>query len=86
MLLFSGIQYMSHLSKRSTIYFDPAIHKALRLKSAETSRSLSDLVDEALRLAITEDQADLEDYNKRKDEPVLTYEEMLAELKRHGKI
>lgn len=39
---------MSHLTKRSTNYFDPAIHKALRLKSAETSRSLSELVDEAL--------------------------------------
>ncbi|GJL75076.1 ribbon-helix-helix domain-containing protein [Nitrosomonas sp.] len=77
---------MSHLSKRSTIYFDPAIHKALRIKSAETSRSLSELVDEALRLVITEDQADLNDNNQRKDEPVISYEEMLAELKQHGKI
>ena len=77
---------MSHLSKRSTIYFDPAIHKALRIKSAETSRSLSELVDEALRLVITEDQADLNDYHQRKDEPVISYEEMLTELKQHGKI
>lgn len=77
---------MSHVSKRSAIYFYPAIHKTLRLKFAETSRFLSELVDEALRLVITEDQADLNDYNERNDESAISYEEMLAELKQHGKI
>ncbi|TXH49230.1 MAG: ribbon-helix-helix domain-containing protein, partial [Cellvibrionales bacterium] len=47
---------MSALSKRSTVYFDPSIHQALRLKAASTQVSLSELVDEAVRLLMREDQ------------------------------
>ena len=77
---------MSNLSKRSTIYFDPSIHQALKIKSVTSSRSVSELVDEALRQLMNEDQEDLEAYAQRKDEPDINYEELLNDLKQHGKI
>ena len=77
---------MSSLSKRSTIYFDPSIHQALKIKSVTSSRSVSELVDEALRQLMNEDQEDLEAYAQRKDEPDINYEELLNDLKQHGKI
>ena len=77
---------MSNLSKRSTIYFDPSIHQALKIKSVTSSRSVSELVDEALRQLMNEDQEDLESCAKRKDEPDISYEELLNDLKQHGKI
>ncbi len=77
---------MSNSSKRSTIYFEPEIHQALRLKAALTHRSLSDLVNEAVRSILREDQEDLEAYDKRIAEPTMTYEELLNDLKAHGKL
>ena len=77
---------MSNLSKRWTIYFDPSIHQALKVKSVTSSRSVSELVDEALRQLMNEDQEDLEAYAQRKDEPDINYEELLNDLKQHGKI
>jgi len=77
---------MSELSKRSTIYFDPAIHQALKLKAASTDTSVSDLVDEAVRLLMQEDQEDLEAIGNRVDEPTVSYEVLLKDLKKHGKI
>lgn len=77
---------MSNLSKRSTIYFDPMIHKAIKIKSAELSSSVSEIVDEALRLFMAEDQSDLEAYSNRKEEPLISYEELLKDLKKHGKL
>lgn len=47
---------MTTLSKRSTIYLDSALHKALRIKSLETSRSMSELINEAVKQALSEDQ------------------------------
>ena len=77
---------MGILSKRSTIYFDPAIHQALKLKSASTDVSVSELVDEAVRLLMLEDQEDLESIADRVSEPVMSYETLLSDLKKHGKI
>lgn len=77
---------MSNLSKRSTIYFDPAIHQALKVKSVISSRSVSELVDEAIRQVMVEDQEDLETYDHRSEEPEISYEELLNQLKQHGKI
>ena len=77
---------MSELSKRSTIYFDPSIHQALRLKSATTHLSLSELVNEAVRLFMREDQEDLEAVAKRAKEPEISYEALLNDLKKHDKI
>ena len=77
---------MSELSKRSTVYFEPDLHRALRIKAAATYRSLSEIVNEALRLALREDQADLAAFEERAAEPSLTYEELLNDLKVHGKL
>ncbi len=77
---------MKILPKRATIYFPPALHRVLRLKAAETSHSISDIVNEAVSSALAEDLADLESFKVREKEPVLSYEAALAELKRNGKI
>ena len=77
---------MSELSKRSTVYFDPAIHRALRIKAASTNRSLSELVNEAVREALREDREDLEAFEERVAEPTISYEELLDDLKAHGKL
>jgi hypothetical protein len=73
-------------SKRSTIYLDPDLHKALRLKAVETSRSLSDLVNEAVRESLSEDVEDHEAFEKRVSEPLISYDEMLKRLKKNGRI
>ena len=74
------------LHKRTTIYFPSAVHRVLRLKAAETSQSISNLVNEAVSGALAEDLADLEAFKMRENEPMLSYEAALAELKRNGKI
>lgn len=77
---------MSDLSIRSTVYFDPDVHQALKLKAASTDLSVSELVDEAVRLLMNQDQQDLEAIAGRIEEPVVSYETLLNDLKKHGKI
>jgi hypothetical protein len=77
---------MSDLSKRSTVYFDPVIHQALRMRAAATHTSLSELIDEAARLLMREDQEDLEAIADRVNEPAISYEALLKDLKKNGKI
>lgn len=77
---------MSTSTKRSTIYFDPAIHRALRLKAAETDRSISDLVNDAVKAALAEDAEDLAAFEERASEPNLPFEDVVKALKRSGKI
>ena len=77
---------MSNLSKRSTIYFEPSIHQALKLKAAVSDLSISDIVDEAVRLLMREDQEDLSAFTERANEPEISYEALLDDLKKHGKI
>jgi len=77
---------MATPSKRATIYLDPAIHKALKLKAIETSRSISDLVNEAIREALAEDAEDLTAFEERANEPLLSYDAMVKALKRDGRI
>ena len=74
------------MNKRATVYFDPDIHKALRLRAANTERSISDIVNEAVRQALSEDQEDLAAYDERIAEPTITYQALLDDLKAHGKI
>lgn len=69
---------------RSTVYLDPDLHQALRLKSAHSRRSMSDLVNEALRQSLREDQEDLTAVRVRAKEKTLGYEEFLAKLKADG--
>jgi hypothetical protein len=77
---------MSETVKRSTIYFRPGLHRALRIKAAETQRTLSDLVNDAVQTALREDEEDLSAFDERANEPTLTYETLLKDLKAHGKI
>lgn len=74
------------MNKRSTIYFEPELHKALRIKAANTERSISDLVNDSVRQALREDQQDLAAFEERAAEPTITYEALLEELRVHGKI
>lgn len=73
-------------SKRATVYFDPELHKAIRIKAAHTHRSVSEIVNDAVRLALREDEEDLADFENRVAEPVISYEALLKDLKAHGKI
>jgi hypothetical protein len=77
---------MATEAKRVTVYFNPDLHKALRLKSFETSRSVSDIVNEAVREALSEDAEDLSAFDERADEPLISYEEMVKRLKEDGRI
>ena len=77
---------MNETTKRSTIYFEPELHRALRLKAAHTHVSVSNLVNDAVRAALREDQEDLAAFEDRINEPVLSYEALLNELKAHGKL
>jgi hypothetical protein len=80
------VMTMSEAAKRSTVYFSPDLHRALRIKAAHTQRTVSDLVNDAVRMALREDQEDLAAFAERQEEPVMTYEELLKDLKAHGKI
>lgn len=77
---------MSTLSKRSTVYFEPKIHQALKIRAASSHLSISEIVDEAVRVLMSEDQEDLEAFSKRVNEPEISYEVLLSDLKKHGKI
>jgi hypothetical protein len=77
---------MKNNPTRSTIYFEPDLHHALRIKAAHTQLSLSRLVNDAVRQALQEDQEDLEAFDERVNEPLISYEELLKDLRKHGKI
>ena len=77
---------MATSAKRATVYFDPLLHKALKLKSVETSKSISDLVNEAVREALAEDAEDLAAFEQRADEALISYDEMVKRLKKDGRI
>lgn len=69
---------------RSTIYLSPELHQALRLKSAQSRRSMSDIVNDALRQALREDEEDFSAIRSRGREKALGYEDFLAKLKADG--
>jgi plasmid stability protein len=71
-------------SIRSTVYLEPALHQALRIKAAATRRSMSEIVNEAIRTALSEDEEDLVAFADRAAEPTLSYEAFLAQIKADG--
>ena len=77
---------MSELSKRATVYFDPALHHALRIKAADTQRSLSEVVNDAVRMALREDAEDLAAFEERVAEPTISYEALLKDLEANGRL
>ncbi len=70
--------------KRATIYFDEGLHKALKLKAAEGSSTVSDLVNEAVRESLAEDLDDLQAFADRKSEPTVDFETFLKTLRTDG--
>ena len=77
---------MKTSQKRATIYFDADLHRALRLKAAETDQSVSDLVNRAVKLTLAEDVEDLAAFEARANEPNLPFEDVLKDLRQRGKI
>jgi hypothetical protein len=75
---------MPKLTKKATIYFEPSVHKALRVKAAEESRSISDIIHEALSVLFTEDSEDIADFDTRIGEPNIGYDEFVQSLKADG--
>ncbi|MCX6574924.1 MAG: CopG family transcriptional regulator [Candidatus Aminicenantes bacterium] len=77
---------MKNQLKRSTVYLDAELHRALKIKAAETEYSVSELVNEAVRNALAEDAIDLAAIEERKNEPRLAFEDVLKKLKKDGRI
>jgi len=73
-------------ARRATVYLDPALHRALRVKAAETDQSVSDIVNEAVKQALAEDGEDLAAFRARAKEPNLAFEAVLKDLRRRGKL
>ena len=73
-------------ARRATVYLDPDLHRALRVKAAETDQSISDLVNSAVRQTLTEDAEDLATSRSRAKEPNLDFESVLKDLRRRGKL
>lgn len=73
-------------TKRSTIYFEPDVHRALRLKAAAMDVSISDVVNDAVKQTLSEDASDLEAFEKRRREPELDFEDVVRAMRRSGKI
>ena len=76
---------MSEL-RRATVYLDPEIHRALKLKAASTDQSMSEMVNDAVRLALAEDAEDLEAFDDRVSEPDIDFDSFVKSLRRSGKI
>ena len=77
---------MATPAKRATVYFDPIIHKALKLKSIETSKSISELVNRAVKEALSEDAEDITAFEERANEPLISFSELVKRLKTDGRI
>jgi len=77
---------MKTTAKRSTVYFDPDLYKALKIKAAQHEKSLSELINQAVRWSLFEDAEDLAAFEERKNEPNLDFEKVLKDLKSRGKI
>jgi len=77
---------MSALSKRTTVYFEPEIHQALKMKAEFSNLSVSEIIDEAVQLLIIEDQQDLQVISERKQESKMSYAALIKLLKSNGKI
>jgi hypothetical protein len=71
-------------AKRVPIYLDPALHDVLREKAAEAEVSISEIVNEVLRLALDEDEADHAIFEQRRNDPTVNFDTALADLKHRG--
>ena len=72
--------------KRATVYFDADVHRALRLKAAAADRSISDMVNDAVKVTLAEDAGDLAAFSQRKGDKSLSFESFVQGLRRRGRI
>jgi len=72
--------------KRSTVYLDPELHRALKIQAAETSSNVSELINDAIRGALREDRDDLAAFDERTSEPTISFEKLLQRLDLDGKL
>ena len=72
------------MTKRTTVYLDPKLHRAIKIKAIQVNISVSELVNEAVRLSLKEDAADLKAIHDRAKEPSRSFENVLKDLKRDG--
>jgi hypothetical protein len=77
---------MGTAEKRATVYLDPVLHKALRLKAVETTQSISKLVNDAIKESLAEDAEDIAAFKARAKEPLISYDAMIKRLKKDGRI
>jgi hypothetical protein len=77
---------MAAAPKRSTVYLEPAVHRVLRLKAAETDRSISELVNEAVKMSLAEDAEDLAAFEERAAERTVSFEKVVREMRRRGNL
>ena len=77
---------MQTTTSRATIYLDKDLHKALRMKSADTHRSISEIVSEAVRESLREDEEDIAAFEERAHEKAISYKELLRRLKANGSL
>ncbi|MEK7702873.1 MAG: ribbon-helix-helix domain-containing protein [Nitrospirota bacterium] len=77
---------MEAARKRVTVYFNSEMHKVLRLKAVETETSVSDLVNEAVQISLLEDAADMGAIKERALEPNLSFDQVVKDMKRRGRI
>ena len=73
-------------TKRATIYFDAEVHRALRLRAAACNRSISDMVNEAVRMTLAEDADDLKDAYQRQAELSYSFEDFVTSLRNSGRL
>ena len=76
---------MDH-AKRATVYFDAAIHRALRLKAAAADRSISDMVNDAVKTALAEDAEDFDAFDQRRSERSTSFDSLVRDLRKRGRI
>ena len=77
---------MNQTNKRCTVYLQSALHRALKVKAAETEYSVSELVNEAVRQYLREDAEDLAAFDQRKNEKIVSFEDVVKKLKADGKL
>ncbi len=77
---------MGEATTRATVYLDPDLHKALRLKAVVTDQSISKLVNDAIKESLAEDADDIAAFELRAGEGLVSYEAMIKRLKKDGRI
>jgi hypothetical protein len=82
----TGYSAVMSAVKRATVYFEPDVHRALRLKAAAADRSISEMVNDAVRLSLVEDAEDLAAFEERKTEKSRPFDTFVRELKRRGRL